>query len=125
MNELYIANLVKKERMMEGIYICQSIGPIVGFLMGTYFLSSHSKKYIPMLSKINHLEENQFYKDIDFSREKFFQSDEVYAYYELKKVERYDSLDEMIEEYKNHYKKVCYYLDFTTKVPVMIRYKKK
>lgn len=125
MNNLYIAILVKKQKLSEGIYICKSIGPIIGLLFGTHFLSSHSKKYNPMFSKLNTLEGNQFYQDIDFSKEKFFSTDEKYAYYELKKISNYDNLDMEVEEYKKKYHKICYFIDFTTKVPVFIRYKKK
>lgn len=125
MNELYIASLVKKIKVGEGTFICRTIGPVVGLLLGTYFLSSHSKKYIPMFRGINDLEGNQFYKEIDFSKEKFFHSDEEYAYYQLKKIEDYRDLEEVVEEYRKIYHKVCYFFDFSTRVPTMIRYKRK
>jgi len=125
MNELYVANLVKKTKVCEWEFVCKVIGPIVGFLFGTHFLSSHSKKYIPMFIKIHSLEGNQFCEEIDFSKEKFFQSDEEYAYYDLKKVEDYDDLERMIDEYKERYSKVCYFVNFTTRVPTMIRYKQR
>ena len=125
MNELYIANLVKKQEVMNGIYICKTIGPIVGLLLGTHFLSSHSKKYSPMLTQISLLQGTHFYMDLDFSKEPFFSSKEAYAYCELQKVEQYDHLDKMIEEYKKRYDGVSYYMDFTRQNPIMIRYKNK
>ena len=125
MKELYIANLVKKKKVMPDVYICEVIGPIVGLLLGTHFLSSHSKKYVPMITKFQFLDGNQFYQDIDFSKEPFFSSDEEYAYYNLKKVENYDRLEKIIEDYKKEYSHICYFVDCTTKVPVFIRYKKK
>ncbi len=125
MKELYIASLVKKEKVSEGTFICKTIGPIVGLLFGTHFLSSHNKKYNPMFTRLYSLEGNQFYQEIDFSQEPFFQVEAKYAYYELKKIENYDDLEDLIKEYKKVYDKVCYYIDFSTKVPTMIRYKKK
>ena len=125
MKNIYIATLIKKEKIQENIYICKSIGPIVGFLFGSHFLSSHSKHYIPMFSKFNQMNGNQFYQDIILEEEKFFTSNEEYAYYELKKIENYDNLEVEIQDYKNKYNNVDYFLDFTTKVPVLIRYKRK
>ena len=125
MKELYIANMVKKTKVCEGIFICKSIGPIVGLLFGSHFLSSHNKKYVPMFTTIKSLEGNQFYNDFDFSKEAFFHSQEEYAYYELKKVENYDFLEAMINDYKRDYDKVCYFVDVSTRVPIVIRYKSK
>lgn len=125
MKELYIASLVKKEKVMDNIFICKTIGPIVGLLFGSHFLSSHSKKYNPMFTKLKSLEGNQFYQEIDFSQEPFFYGEEEYAYYELKKIDDYQNIEHMVKEYKKIYDRVCYYIDFSTKVPTMIRYKKK
>ena len=125
MDTLYIALLVHKRKIEEGRYVCEGICPIVGLLMGRHFLSSHSRHYIPMITKSIAFEEDQFYlEDYDYSKDEFFQTDVEYGYYELKKVDDYSLLSTMIEEYKKKYEKVCYFLDFARMTPTIIRYKR-
>ncbi len=126
MNDLYIANLVRKERFTDGIFICKTIGPVVGLLFGTHFLSSHSRKYIPLFYKDTSFSEKQCYiSDMEFSENSIFNSSEYYAYCELKKIEDYDSMESYIQEYKKLYDHVCYYVDFTHGGVICIRYKEK
>lgn len=122
MDTLYIALLVRKKKLENHCYICEGVGPIVGLLMGNHFLSSHSKHYLPMISK-NCLFQDGYYYLNDY-QDCFFQSNQEYGYYEIKKVEDYSLLDEMIDEYKKKFDKVCYFADFGRTTPIVMRYKK-
>lgn len=124
MNQLYIAIMVRKKKIREGQFICEAIGPIVGVLFGSYFLSSHSKKYCPMIRKKISFSSDEFYlDDFSYESETFLNSDLEYAYYELQKVEDYNKLDDLILGYKEKYKNVCYYINYDCCSPFIIRYK--
>jgi len=125
MNKLYIALLVHKRKIEEGRFICDGVGPIVGVLLGTHFLSSHSKHYIPMIKNKVHFEQDEFYlENYSFEQDEFFSSDFEYGYYELQEVTDYLQLESMILDYKKKFDKVSYFIDFARMTPTIIRYKR-
>ena len=123
MNHLYIANLVRKKKISDGMIICYSVGPIVGVLIGTHFLSSRNKVYLPMIRKKVSFDELTYLRDFSLEKEEFLSSSFEYAYYELKEIEDYSLLEEEIVKYRENFHSVNYFICLEGTTPYIIRYK--
>ena len=125
MDKLYIATMIRKRKIENGkMYICDICGIIVGLLFGTTFLSSRSKKYKPMLNtKIGNIEGLTIItKDMNLNN--FLLSNEKYAYYNLIEVNNFDNIEKMIEEEREKYKDISYFINLDSDIPYIIKYKK-
>lgn len=125
-NKVYVGLLLKKRKVdVREYYVCEAIGPIVGVLFGSRFLSSRNKAYLPLFKKKFSIDnELVFDGSFDYKTDTHLDSSEEYLYTDVTEVDDIGNIESIINNYKDKYKDVCYFFYCESTDPYMIRYKK-